>query len=483
VDKQAQLDRICLELARRRLYERLRYFKPNGGQARFIAELVREPYPLICVNGSGNGGGKTYLLVALLGAIQWPALAAPCFQDKLFQKWPFPKRLRIASTPKEVEDIGAFQTAVKELWPKGRYEEMRKGKSYPCQFKSDTGFVTDVMTYEQDAAEFAGPNLGLVAFNEPPPEDIYKECIARLRKGGIAIGAMTSLNTNPWVVSGIFEKANGKDIRVIYADAEENCKQHGQNGTLEHEQVEKILSQFDPDEREARKSGKPLIFAGRIFKTFDRNVHVREFDIPPSGVSHGMIVDPAIGKPLAIAWRFVDKTGTLHYYDEWPEFQFEGAKDSNLAVSDYVALIKTRENGRRMDSRILDRHFGNSRRTLGGLTLKQEFDEAGLEFTDSYTMDPASEVESGILKVKEYLKYDKTKPIDALNRPKIVIHPNCKNLIAAFERWGRNPKTGKPEEAFKDFMDLVRYDVMSNPAVDEMTAWPSVARPAYKVES
>ncbi len=84
---------------------------------------------------------------------------------------------------------------------------------------------------------------------------------------------MTSLGTNPWVVDSILGKANGDDIRVLYSGVEENCKQHGKNGHLEHDQIEKILSQYDPDEREARSSGKPLSLSGRIFKGFDRSVH------------------------------------------------------------------------------------------------------------------------------------------------------------------------------------------------------------------
>lgn len=466
--------------------QKIRYFKPNGGQQRFIDEISR-PGAFIVVNGSGNGGGKTYCLVALIASICWPKIAPECFGAEIFKDWKYPKRIRIVSTPKEVESIGSLQTTIEELFPKNRYEPLKKGKSYPSQFTTDTGFVIDLMTYEQDKAEMAGPNIGLICFNEPMPEALWKEGLARTRKGGLVVAAMTSLQDNPWVVDGILNKANGKDIRVIYSDVEENCKQHGKNGTLDHEQVEKILAQYDPDERESRKTGKPLIFSGRIFKTFDRNVHVREFDIPASGVSHGMVVDPAIGKPLAIAWRFVDRAGVVHYYDESPDFDFQGAKDANLTVTDYARLIKAKEEGRKMDSRILDRHFGNARRTLGGKTLKEEFDDEALgenriEFSDSYTMDPAQEIEAGILKIKWYLAYDATKSIDSLNRPKIVIHPRCKNLIAAFERWGRNPNTFKPLEQFKDFMDLIRYDLMTDPKIEELASWPTdVQKPFYTV--
>lgn len=465
------LDQVCLEMARRQLHEKIRYFVPNGGQERFYAEISRAG-AFIVLNGSGNGGGKSFGIVALIAAIVWPLMAPPCFAAPIFQKWPYPKRIRIVSTPKEVEEIGAIQTAILDLWPKGRYEAMKKGKAYPSQFKSDSGFVVDVMTYEQDAGEFAGPTLGMVVFNEPPPKPIFDESLARLRKGGLAIGAMTSLNENPWI-SDLFAKADGDKVRAIFADVEENCKQHGTNGTLEHEQVEKILSQYDPEEREARKTGKPLSISGRIYKSFDRAVHVaKEPIVPPSeGVTLYQVVDPAIGKPLAVIYAFVDRSGVVHIYDEHPDFEFSGARDSNMTVADYAAIFKAKENGREIGIRIMDRHFGNVRRTLGGKTLKEEFDDHGCNFQDSYSDAGEAEVETGILKVKDFLAYDKTKPIDALNRPRLVISPTCTNTIVALERWGRDPKTRKPKENYKDFADVVRYLSMSNPEIETVSTW------------
>jgi hypothetical protein len=483
-----QAAQLLAQLEWSRENEALRYFQPHGGQVEFL-RLINEPGAFILISGAGNGWGKSEMLAAIFAAIMWPSLAPAVLQGPLTSNWRYPKRARIYSKPAELEEIGSLQTAIARLFPKGRYTASKGRYSYPSVFQTDTGWTLDLFSYERHESEAAGPNIGLQAFNEPPPEPLYKEAIARSRAGGIILGGMTSLQDQPWVVDGIFGKADGKSIRVRYGNSCENCRQHGTNGNLEHSQIERILAQYDADEREARFTGKPLSLSGRIFKSFDRNVHVREFDIPTEGVSHGMTVDPAIGKPLAILWDFVDRAGVLHFYDESPDFDFEGSKDSNLTVKDYALMFKAKEEGRRIDTRILDRHFGNVRRTLGGQTLKEQFADTdalgplAVEFQDSYAMDPAVEVETGILKVKEYLKYDATKAIDALNRPRIVIHPRCKNTIAAFEKWSRNPKTYKPLENFKDFMDLVRYRVMSDPKVEETAAWPTVHRPFYGVQA
>jgi len=436
----------------------------------------------IVVNGSGNGGGKTYLLAAIIASVMWPELAPACMQHQLVQKWPYPRRARIVSTPKELEDIGSLQAALHELFPPGRFTERNKGKSYPSEFQSDTGWILDLMSYEQDKGEMAGPTIGLLAWNEPMPEDLWKEGIARLRKGGLCLAAMTSLLDNPWVVDGIMNRADGDKIRVVYADVEENCKQHGTNGVLEHEQIEKILGEYDPDEREARKTGKPLSLSGRIFKRFDRRTHVSKdnFGCPQSEVTRYQAVDPAIGKPLAIIWAYVDRSGIVHVYDEYPDFEFQGAKDSNLSVSDYINIFRHKERGFEIHNRIIDRHFANRRQELGGSTLKQEFADKGLHFFDSYSVAADSpEVETGILRVKEYLRWDSSKPLTALNRPKLIISPNCRNLIAAMERWSRDGGSGKPKEEYKDHVDCLRYLLMANPEYETPRNFAEVKLPYY----
>jgi len=410
-------------------------------------------------------------MVAILSAIVWPGMAPSCFAAPIFKDFPHEKRARIISTPKEIESIGSLQNAIMRYFPTDRYESHRKGKFYPCEWTTDTGWVIDAMTYEQSESEFAGPNIGLTIFNEPPPKPIWDESLRRTRAGGVVLGAMTSLLQNPWVVDGIFNRANGQDVRVIFGDVEENCRQHGKNGNLDHDAIERALSNLDPDEREASRTGKPLSLSGRILKSFSRQVHVAP-TIERTDVSRYMVVDPAIGKPVFAVWATVDATGALHIYDEYPDFEFEGAKDSNLSVRDYAQIFLARECGKEINVRILDRHFGNVRRTMGGITLKQEFAQENLFFQDSYQVgDIGSEVETGILKIKDYLRYDASRPIDNLNRPKLTISPSCPNTIAAAERWARDPKSGKPQEQYKDPMDCVRYLVESNPEVQTVRAY------------
>ena len=464
-----EVELLEIEIARRRLYEPLRFFNPNGAQERFLA-AVAEPESKIILFPAGNWVGKTAAAVAALGACMWPEQAENrIFKTPIFKSWPYPKRARIVSTPKELENIGSVQTEIKKWWPAGRYKADKKGKQYPCEFAAGD-WIADVMSYEQSEAEFEGATVGLFIFNEPPPENIFNACAARMKFGGKILMPMTPLTGAAWIYDRLVANDGEQGIRVVYGDTEDNCVVHGINGVIPHEAIQALADSCDPDDREARLHGRFMHLAGQIYKGFSRPVHAFALDVPLvdflSGKDIYQVVDPAIGKPLAAIWAAVDATGAIQVYDEYPREEFQGMKDSNLTVKDYAEMFKTREEGRAIQTRILDRHFGNARRTLGGMTLRQEFGEFGINFVDSYSIaDLSAEVETGILKVKDLIRYNSAQPLDGLNRPRLTIADTCKNTIHSFERWGRDEKTGKPKSEYKDFADCVRYLAMACPEV------------------
>jgi phage terminase large subunit-like protein len=455
----------------------LRFWTPNGAQEKAIREIGRMENFAVLLSFA-NGVGKTSSVFAILAAIMWGAPTS-AFDWPLYTDYPakWPKIIRIVTEPALLNDGGPIQVESDKWWPKGRYQWSKGGKTFNRYLYTDTGFFAEVMSYEQAVKEFEGKTVGINVFIEPPPEPIFNACIARQRMGGINILDMTPLMGAAWVLDKLVSKpvmlVDGNEVgrvSTITASIEENCVIHGRNGQLEHSNIVNIVSRYDPDERSARAFGKFMALSGRIYKGFNREAHVQVKPLPQTYTLYH-IVDPAIAKPLAMAWGWVDRAGSLHIFREWPEFEFQGARDSNLDVPGYASLIRGLESGRAADVRILDRHFGNARRTVGGMSLRQEFAVAGLDFQDSYTLAPDVEVETGILKVKEALKYDTKKPIDALNFPRLTIDPSCRNTIAALEKWMRKPETGKPLEEYKDFNDLIRYFVMANPRVEEPSSW------------
>lgn len=463
------LEMATADLERRREQERFAYFEPNGPQAKFV-DLMGPGRIMVGILSAANGIGKTTLVANILGNLFFGP-QSKYFDYPLFHHWPFPKRARYITDPKLVEEIGPFHTEIEKWWPAGRYTASKQGHTFYSQYKAN-GWVTDVMTYEQKSKEFEGGTLGLVIFDEPPPRSIWNACVSRLRMGGMILVFMTPLTEAAWFFDEVVPRHQDS---VVYAAMEENCKQHGIRGQLEHDRIEAMIREMDADEIEARAYGKAMYLKGLIYKTFEHRVHVlREPIKVPAGAQVHQWVDPATSKPFAGVWAMPDSDGTVYLVDEYPREDFLKAGDNGFDIQDYKRVFTEIESGWKVTRRIMDRHFADVRAAVNKKTLREEFDEIGLSYEASYAAE--EEVETGILKVRDYLNYDTTKPITALNRPRLYINPNCTNTIRSFQRWARDPKKGEPnDDRFKDHMDCVRYGLMSNPRIEQ-----PLPAPVYK---
>jgi len=262
------------ELERRIKNNGLKFFTPNGAQEQFI-QAVADKDVFIGIFSAANGVGKTALMVNILGNVIYGDTGNPFFNYPFYKDFPYPKRGRIASSSKNVEEVGATQTEIKQWFPKGKYKGMRKGKQYDSEYQVND-WVFDIMTYEQDVEQYESATLGIMIFDEPPPVKILYACIARMRKGGIILIFMTPLDTGGEIIEDLVEKEqieyNGEvigKVHIQYAEIEENCKEHGIRGQLNHKDIVTMLSFYDPEERDARAKGKPTHNVGRIYPDFE----------------------------------------------------------------------------------------------------------------------------------------------------------------------------------------------------------------------
>ena len=237
----------------------------------------------------------------------------------------------------------------------------------------------------------------------------------------------------------------------------------------------------------------------RMFPKFDRKVHkIQDGAIPPFGTNY-MWIDPA-GRNFFITWiRFV--VNKAYVYREWPgdydipgvgvpgpwalphgklgdgqrgpaqdSFGFgladykaeiariEGWKDfkarpDNLAKVDWVKPMFA-ENGARelVLRRFLDSRYASTPHQENDrpVTMLQNFAELGLFFETT----PGDDIVEGVQGINDWLSYDSTQPIDALNCPTLYVAESCKNTIFALETW-KNTEKGKG--ATKDPIDNLRY--------------------------
>lgn len=254
-----------------------------------------------------------------------------------------------------------------------------------------------------------------------------------------------------------------RNWEIVYADIESCCIEHGVNGYLPHEDIEKKIREYDEEEKEARISGKPIHLSGLVFKTFNRQTHVVDpFDIPDDWTRY-CIIDPHDRKPFMCTWGCVSPTGKLFIYDEWPSEAFHKIKSSSLVVGDYVTLIREKERGQRIHDRIIDARFGKKVSSQTGRSIRDMFDDAGMYFHDSY-LDNGGSVDQGHQAVREVLK------IGSDGTPTLRVFSSCQNVVHAFLHYcwddfkgnEKAPKE-KPKDVNKDPIDCVRYFVMEQP--------------------
>lgn len=448
------------ELERRKENERISFFEPNGAQDSFI-KLVGSEDTFICIFSAANGVGKTSLVANLLGNLFYGS-QTEYFQHPRFKDWKFPRKVRYVTESNLVEDDGPFQSEIGYWWPKGRYSSEKNGKSYQSKYKAN-GWHLDIMTYKQEPKEFEGGTYGLQIFDEPPDERIWNACISRVRKGGIILVLMTPLTSAAWFFDKIVPKYADS---IVYAKMEDACKVHGIRGHLEHENIQRLIDNMPPDEVEARVYGKALYLRGLIFKTLDPKVHVLKEPVKVQpGSTIYQAVDPHSDKPFAAIWGMPDANGDVYIVDEYPSGEnFYRMHGCQLTVKDYARIFRDKEADWNVSKRIMDRHFADVRNVVNRKTLREEFaEETGLFYDPSYAA--SEEVETGILKVRDYLKYDATRELSALNKPRLFISPTCTNTIKSLTTWARDPNTGKIMDAYKDHADCVRYLLMEDPKV------------------
>jgi hypothetical protein len=289
---------------------------------------------------------------------------------------------------------------------------------------------------------------------------------------------MTPLTSAAWIQDRLLEH---KDCTVVTGDIEANCIEHGDRGVLKHADIERMISQWTKEEIEARVHGRFAHLSNVILgSAFQRKWHIIPDDVQPGpGCQWFHVVDPARGKPWAMAWGWIDPRGQITFDREYPLELWTSCNETNLTIKDYADLIKIMDGKNPIEWRIIDRHFANARNDFGR-TLKQDLDEMyGLEFQNSYSCE--EEVETGIQKVKNLLGFNQKMPIDSMNFPRLRVKENCRNIIRSMERWDRDKTTLRPknESPYKDHFDLVRYIAMAGLEVYQRSVYTQTNKSLY----
>lgn len=443
-----------------------RQYLPNGKIAEFI-QLVGKNDHFICLISAANGVGKTACGCNIIANICYGSQSS-WFQFPLFEHFPYPKQGRIISDPKTIEQTLAGGQNELEAWlPKGRYTPSKAGRNFNALWKTDTGHSFDVMSLEQDPKEFESKTLGWAWFDEPPTEAIFKATIARMRKGGIIFITMTPLMGSAWIYDQIITKPEAGQRAFITADIEDNCKQHGVRGILEHSHIEKMVAEYSEEEKEARIHGRFQHLVGRVFKKFERRIHVvKPFEVNERHFTVYQAYDPHAQLPDALMWLAVDRGGKMFVIDELFK---------RLTLDEQVALVRKKEDGHyRVTSRVMDPYgFQPNKQERLGRSLAQVMSEDyGLTYIESSKQRTA-----GIKLIENAINFQE-KEGKLIIPPTLYVVETCTETIKEFEyltwqeRRGRGANEHDPMQKTIDkddhFVPENLYRILiQNPQYDE----------------
>lgn len=293
----------------------------------------------------------------------------------------------------------------------------------------ENGSTVEFMSYDQDIDKFAGTSRDFIHYDEEPPEDVWKECNARLiDTGGPWWMTMTPVEGMTWIYDKIYlpgTEGTAKHIFVIEAHMSENPH-------ISQTEIDLYLGGLDKDERRARGEGRFVQMGGLVFKSFNPNVHVVYPD-SPEYLTMGELkskrwkwynsLDHGFNNPTAVLWHAVNRDNRVITFAE--HYRAE------TTVKEHATFIHriNNANGRVPDLYVCDPALGQ-RNGVTGTSVQFEYNQAGLAY-----MLGNNDVKLGIDRMNDYLRYEPD-----ISPPHWYIYGSeCPNLVREMARlrWKR----------------------------------------------
>lgn len=234
------------------------------------------------------------------------------------------------------------------------------------------------------------------------------------------------------------------------------------------------------DEIKTIAYGYPTKSITTNFPLFSENVHVTDKIPRIAKETHTVyqVIDPADSRNFFCIWAAVDGRGNISIIREWPDRDTYGpwalagsasngsgekwkigpaankigyAVRTDVEEFSYVKLFEEIESqlGVEVFERIGDSRFMATEH--GVQDMFSDFADKGMLVVPSDGRDE----KSGIQLVDQWFAYNPNIEIDSINKPKIMIHESCGNLIESIVNY--NPSEGKSHESLKDPIDCLRY--------------------------
>ena len=435
------------ELLNRYESEKIRFYSPCSPKHLAFHSSSK----LIRIVFGGNRSGKSYAGLSEL-------LFRACFKKHPFthEVNPIKGKYRIFVPTFKVE-ANFLIPLLQEYVPKRLLINKDWNDSYDSRnhiLTLSTGTRIDIMSYDQETTGAASVELDGVWMDEECPERLFSETITRLisRKGKCWL-TVTPLYNLTWALR-YWEKSDDPNVEVFRLSIHDNKY-------LPEKEKQAIIANWPEHERAAREQGQFLEFSGLIYPELDNYVHLLdERTIDPS-FPVVFAMDPHQRKGTYGVWAAITPNDDIICFDE---LHFKGT------AKECVEEIHRKEcyHSARTILRVADPAINKQVSGYGSeRTTEDEFRDAGMSF--SY----ADNGSGGSNAVHEYLKFDKSKPVDSVNKPRLYFTKNCKELWHdmthfIWDEWRHGnelrDEKERPKDYLKDFPDCVRYIVAMRPS-------------------
>ena len=379
-----------------------------------------------------------------------------------FKRWEPPCFVRIVGPDLTRWLEGVSLQKFREWCPRkalrgGSFERAWDKQQLMLRFKDESW--VQFMSNDQDLDKFAGAALHRVVYDEPPRQDIRRECLMRLIDyGGEELFGLTPTEgMSNWLYDDFYapwEKLDEKGLsaeeierllgaRVLLVDMDDNPH-------LSREDKEWALSGLSELEREGRKTGRFVAFSGLIYPEFSKDRHVipAEDEIP-DGAEVFVGIDAGLRNP-AVVYAYLDSQDAMVVFDEIaPEY---------WTIPTVCREIDERNAkwGVTPQWYVIDPSVRN-KNAQTGRSDQQEFMDNGI-----FPIPGQNDRRTGINKVKVRLEADP---------PRLLVQARCETLISEFKkyRWKtpavRTENAPKEEPVKRDdhCLDALRYLCMQRP--------------------
>lgn len=386
------------------------WFRPLLTQQKF-RRYIADRYQVVGFFG-GNWTGKT--ITGAATSVELAMTGGLMIDGEFFQVCPLPNMGRVATEKENVEKDVVKN--LKSMMGDNVYQTEKKGRPFESQWDLMSGSTFDIMTYDQRPKQFEGVELDWAWLNEPCTEAQFRAILGRFKRGGVLFLTATILSAG-WILDEIIEGEN-PNYRYVFMDIDENRQSKG--GFLPDEAVDKMLDSQDSEYREARKTGRALKLAGRVFKNYEPVRHFKPiFENAPEDAEVVMATDPHDRIPHYSLWGYVDKDKRLVLYREHPQDDFWEYTDNPIHNETELAHTYTSIEDIEPALRLLDRKFGAQKKFGSEFTVLESMQNAGLD----YETWESKNRQAHNIKIRSWLAEDR-----------IVVSARCANLHKALMR-------------------------------------------------